>query len=159
MFHKSKLFRLIGLYPPYLGAGIRVTHVARDLRAIDVQMRLTWWNRNYVGTHFGGSLYSMIDPFYMLMLMENLGRDYIVWDKSASIRFKRPGRGKVFARFRLSGEQIDAVRSAVERDGRATPSFGVDITDAQGEVVAQVDKVLSVRRKRDRRRPNDGVAG
>ena len=81
------------LYPPYLGAGIRVTHVSHDFREIDVRMGLHWWNRNYVGTHFGGSLYSMIDPFLMLMFLENLGRDYVVWDKAATIRFKTPGRG------------------------------------------------------------------
>ena len=84
-----------------------VKRLQPDWKAIDVEMKLRFWNRNYVGTHFGGSLYSMTDPFYMLMLIENLGRDYIVWDKSAAIRFKRPGRGKMLAAFRLSDEQIE----------------------------------------------------
>ena len=97
---------VLNLWPPYLGAGVRVTRLRSDWKEVDVEMKLRFWNSNYVGTHFGGSLYSMVDPFYMLMLIENLGRDYIVWDKSASVRFKKPGKGKVSASFRLSDEQI-----------------------------------------------------
>ena len=89
--------RLINLWPPFLGAGIRVTRIAPGWREVDVEMKLRRWNRNYVGTHYGGSLYSMADPFFMLMLIENLGREYIVWDKSASIRFRKPGKGVVRA--------------------------------------------------------------
>ena len=144
---KSTLIRLLRFYPPFFGAGIRVTHVAKDFRAIDVQMRLRWWNRNYVGTQFGGSLYSMVDPFFMLMFIENLGREYVVWDKAAAIRFKRPGRGTVFARFRLSEEELQRVRQDVERDGRAQPTFSVSVVDEEGHVVAEVDKVLSVKKK------------
>ncbi|AKJ05250.1 uncharacterized protein DUF4442 [Archangium gephyra] len=147
MLKKSTLIRFLSLYPPYLGAGIRVTRVSDDFREIDVQMGLRWWNRNYVGTHFGGSLYSMIDPFLMLMFLENLGRDYVVWDKAATIRFKTPGRGTVFARFRLTEDDIQAVRVAVERDGRAQPTFTVAITDSKGQLVAEAEKVLSVKKK------------
>ena len=85
----------MNLWFPFLGAGIRVTRLQSDWKAIDVEMKLRSWNSNYVGTHYGGSLYSMTDPFYMLMLIENLGRDYIVWDKAATIRFRKPGKGKV----------------------------------------------------------------
>ncbi|MFE8597273.1 DUF4442 domain-containing protein [Archangium violaceum] len=147
MLKKSTLIRLMSLYPPYLGAGIRVTRVSHDFREIDVRMGLHWWNRNYVGTHFGGSLYSMIDPFLMLMFLENLGRDYVVWDKAATIRFKTPGRGTVFARFRLTEDDINAVRVAVERDGRAQPTFTVAITDSEGQLIAEAEKVLSVKKK------------
>jgi hypothetical protein len=90
---KKNLRLLINLWPLLLGAGIRVTRLDADWRAVDVEMKLTRWNRNYVGTHYGGSLYSMTDPFYMVMLIEILGRDYVVWDKSASIRFRKPGEG------------------------------------------------------------------
>src|SRR5208282_1249110 len=103
---KRNLRMWLNLYPPLRGAGIRVTRASADWREIDVEMKLRWWNRNAVGTHYGGSLYSMTDPFFMLMLIQNLGKDYIVWDKAASIRFKKPGRGTVFANFRLSEEQI-----------------------------------------------------
>jgi acyl-coenzyme A thioesterase PaaI-like protein len=144
---KSSLLRLLNLYPPYLGAGVRVTHIAPDLRAIDVRMKLRWWNRNYVGTQFGGSLYSMIDPFFMLMYLENLGPGYVVWDKAASIRFRRPGRGTVYARFRVTEDDLAAARDAVARDGRFQPTLTVQITDDDGELVAEVDKVLSIKPK------------
>lgn len=111
-------------------------------------MKLRFWNRNYVGTHFGGSLYSMVDPFYMLMLIENLGRDYIVWDKAASIRFRRPGRGKVTASFRLSAEQIEEIRQGLKSEEKVEPTFVVEIKDEAGTVIAEVQKVLHVRKKK-----------
>ena len=92
---KRHIRRLVNYWPPFLGAGIRVTRWDEDWRAIDVALPLHRWNANFVGTHYGGSLYSMVDPFYMLMLIENLGPDYVVWDKSANIRFRRPGKGRV----------------------------------------------------------------
>lgn len=149
---KTLLFRLLGFWPPYLGAGVRVTSVSPDLRSIDVEMKARPWNRNYVGTHFGGSLYAMTDPFYMLMLIENLGRDYIVWDKAASIRFKRPGKGRVHASFTLSAEEIATIRREADAKDKYEPSFLVKVLNESGEVVAEVDKLLSVRRK-DKPRP------
>jgi acyl-coenzyme A thioesterase PaaI-like protein len=130
-----------------LGAGIRVTRFDEDWRAVDVEVALRWWNRNYVGTQYGGSLYSMTDPFYMVMLMENLGSGYVVWDKSATIRFRRPGRGKVRAEFRLSGDVIEEIRIAVEREGRAEREFAVEVKGETGEVIAEVKKLLHVRKK------------
>jgi Domain of unknown function (DUF4442) len=94
-----------------------------DWKAIEVEMKLRLWNSNYVGTHYGGSLYSMADPFYMLMLIENLGSDYIVWDKSATIRFKKPGKGKVSAAFRLFDEQLEQIREALKRRRRSIASL------------------------------------
>ena len=141
------LLKLIRFWPPYLGAGVRVVSVSADLRAIEVEMKLRFWNKNYVGTHFGGSLYTMVDPFLMLMLMENLGRDYVVWDKSASIRFKRPGRGRVVARFLLDQAKIDEIRSSADRDPKVEPEFMIQILDDENMVVAEVQKILHVRRK------------
>ncbi|RMD74179.1 MAG: DUF4442 domain-containing protein, partial [Bacteroidetes bacterium] len=92
----------LNLYPPFLGAGIRVRTISADYRRAVVEMPLRWYNRNYVGTHFGGSLYSMTDPLYMLMLMNVLGPDYIVWDQAATIVFRRPGRSTVRAEFELT---------------------------------------------------------
>ena len=137
----------LSLYPPYLGAAISVDHVSDDFRRIDVRMKLTAYNRNYVGTHFGGSLYSMCDPFYMLMLMRNLGDDFIVWDKSASIDFRRPGKGTVFAHFELTEERIDEIRQAALAQHKVEPRFEVDVVDEHGEVVAHVEKLLYVREK------------
>ena len=138
------MMRLLSLYPPYLGAGVRVKASA-DLRTFEVSLKLRWWNRNYVGTQFGGSLYSMCDPFFMLALADALGRGYIVWDKAATIRFRRPGRGTVRATFHLSQERIDEIRAAVEAQGKVEPTFTVDVLDSEGEVVAEVEKLLYVR--------------
>ena len=138
---------LMNIWPPFLGAGIRVKRLQPDWKEIDVEMKLRRWNANYVGTHYGGSLYSMTDPFLMLMLLENLGRDYIVWDKSASIRFRRPGKGTVFANFRLSDEQVQEIREALISQQKIDRTFAVEIKDESGSVVAEVEKQLHVRRK------------
>ena len=118
-----------------------------DWKEIDVEMKLRRWNANYVGTHYGGSLYSMTDPFFMLMLIENLGRDYIVWDKSASIRFKRPGKGTVFASFRLSDHQIEEIKEALTSQEKVDRMFTVDVKDESGTIIAEVEKQVHVRRK------------
>jgi len=138
---------LLNVWPPFLGAGIRVRRIGADWKEIDVEMRLHWWNRNYVGTHYGGSLYSMADPFFMVMLIENLGRDYIVWDKAATIRFRKPGRGMVSASFRLSDEQIGEIKQALNSQEKIERMFTVEVKDQSGTVVAEVEKLLHVRRK------------
>lgn len=144
---KRLFFRLLGLYPPYLGAGIRVTHVSEDLRTFEVRMRLRFWNRNYVGTHFGGSLYAMCDPFFMLVLIEALGPDYVVWDKAATVRFRRPGRGEVRVRFHVPDERVEEIRRAADEGPKVEPVFRCEVVDRDGEVVAEVEKTLHVRRR------------
>jgi len=143
----SALRRVLNLYPPYLGAGIKVTHIAEDFSSASVQMRLHWYNRNYVGTHFGGSLYSMVDPMYMLLLMRRLGSGYLVWDKSATIEFLRPGRGTVSAKFELTDAQLEEIRQATAEGDKYLPTWDLDIVGEDGEVVARVHKVLYVRKK------------
>jgi acyl-coenzyme A thioesterase PaaI-like protein len=138
--------RHIGWWPPLLGTGIKVTRMDKDLRAVDVEMRLTRWNRNYKGVHFGGSLFAMTDPFYMLMLATNLssfgGPEYVVWDKAASIRYRKPGVGRVRAEFRLSEERLAEIRAALEVEGRYDARFVVEVKDDGGEVVAEVERVV-----------------
>ena len=141
------LRRWINLWPPFLGAGIRIQHIAPDMRAVDVEMKLRFWNANYVGTHFGGSLFAMTDPFYMLMLMAHLGRDYIVWDKAATIRYKKPGKGTVRAEFRLSDSQIDDIREKLKTLPKYEAVFSVEVKDQAGVVIAEVEKVIQVRKK------------
>jgi acyl-coenzyme A thioesterase PaaI-like protein len=141
------LRRWINFWPPFLGAGIRVKRIGPDMKAIDVEMKLRWWNANYVGTHFGGSLFAMTDAFYMLMLMANLGRDYIVWDKAASIRYRRPGKGTVRAEFRLTDAQLDDIRDKLKTLPKYEPTFQVEVKDEAGEVVAAVEKLIHVRKK------------
>ncbi len=144
---KPFLLRIINLWPPYLGAGIRVTRIADDLRTYEVRMKLRWYNRNYVGTHFGGSLYSMCDPFFMLILTEALGRGYVVWDKAATIRFRRPGRGTVHATFHIPNDRIEEIRRAADEQGKTEPTFTAEVTNDAGEVIAEVEKLLYVRKK------------
>ena len=148
---KPVMLRLINFWPPFLGAGIRVRHIAADFRRVEVEMRLRPWNKNYVGTQFGGSLYAMTDPFFMLMVMESLGRDYIVWDKAATIRFRRPGRGLVRATFELAPDRLTAIRDEVAAAGKAEPIFHVHIVDDAGHTIAEVDKTIYVRKKRPSR--------
>jgi Domain of unknown function (DUF4442) len=146
-FFKRHIRWLINFWPPFLGSGLRVTRWDPDWRAIDVRLPLYRWNANFVGTHYGGSLYSMVDPFYMLMLIENLGREYVVWDKAAHIRFRRPGTGRVSASFRLSQQQIDDLRNSLESADKIEPTFSIEIKNEAGEVIAEVQKVLHIRKK------------
>lgn len=145
---KHFLFRILfNLYPPYLGAGIRVTDVSKDYKKFTVKMPLRFYNKNYFGTHFGGSLYSMCDPFFVIILTKNLGKDYIVWDKSASIRFLKPGRSTVKACFRISDEKLEEIKRTVDLNGKTECTFKVDITDEQGNVIAEVEKNVYIRKK------------
>ena len=139
------VLRLLALWPPYFGAGIRVKRPEEHTYV--VRMKLHWWNRNYFGTHFGGSLYAMCDPFFALMLAQRLGSGYIVWDKAAAIRFVRPGRGTVSARFEIPDEEVEAIRRAADAAGKVEPEMTVEVVDEAGEVVARVEKTLYVRRK------------
>ncbi len=151
---RSRSLRWLSLYPPYLGAGIRVEQLPGP--AYRVRMVAGFFNRNYYGTHFGGSLYSMCDPFFTLILAERLGRGYEVWDKAATIRFRRPGRGTVEARFAISDERLDEVRAAADRDGTAERSFEVEVTNSRGQVVAEVEKLVHVRKRERTRREDQG---
>ena len=137
--------RLINLYPPLLGAGIRVRKF--DELTVRVEMKLTVLNRNIVGTHFGGSLYSMCDPWFMLILMRALGTDYIVWDKSASIQFLQPGRGTVTGTFHIPQERIEEIRNQADKGQKVEPVFSVDVLDAGGQAIARVEKLLYIRKK------------
>ena len=139
--------RFIKWYPPYLGAGIKMESYNESFTRLVVSMKMRWWNRNLVGTHFGGSLYSMADPFYMFILMENLGSDYIVWDKAAKIRFKKPGLGKMTGVFEISPERIAEIKNEVDAIGKNDYVFHCNITNEQGEVIAELDKTVYVRKK------------
>ena len=137
--------RLINFYPPLLGAGIRSRTI--DELTMRVEMKLTALNRNIVGVHFGGSLYAMCDPWFMLIMMRALGPDYIVWDKAASIKFVSPGRGTVNAIFQIPQERVNEIRAAADRGEKIEPTFSVDVLGEQGQVIAHVEKLLYVRKK------------
>ena len=137
----------LNLWPPFRGAGIRVRHIAQDWSEARVELRAGLLKRNFVGTHYGGSLFSMTDPFYALMLMHRLGGQYLVWDQAASIDFIAPGRGRVAAVFSLNEEQVAAIREQAAGGEKVLPQFDVEIKDEAGALVARVRKTLYVRLK------------
>lgn len=136
---------LFNLYGPYLGAGVQVSRISPDWRELTVTLKLHWYNRNAVGTHFGGSLYSMVDPHLMILLMNLLGRDYVVWDQSARIVFVRAVKGPVHAVVAISAAREAEIREQARGGGKVLPEFEIQILDEQEQMVAQVSKVLYVR--------------
>jgi acyl-coenzyme A thioesterase PaaI-like protein len=135
-------------FPAYRGTGARITYIARDWREIRIRVPLSLRTRNYVGTIFGGSMYGGVDPIYMVMLIRNLGPDYVVWDKAASIRFRRPGRTTLHARFTLDDVELDAVRTALQEAPAIDRVYTIELVDADGVVHATVEKTLHIRRKK-----------
>jgi acyl-coenzyme A thioesterase PaaI-like protein len=134
-------------FPAYRATGARLTYVSDDWREVRVRLPLNRQTRNYVGTIFGGSMYGAIDPVYMVMLIKVLGPDYVVWDKAASIQFKRPGRGTLYATFKLSDGDLATIRQTVAEQGKMEWRTVVNLVDETGEVHASCDKVLSIRRR------------
>lgn len=137
--------RLVNFYPPLLGAGIRARYA--DALTIRATLKMSVFNRNIVGVHFGGSLYAMCDPWFMLILMRALGSDYIVWDKAASIQFVKPGRGTLTAEFHIPPERVAEIRAQADSQRKVEPLFAVEVKNEAGEVVARVQKLLYVRKK------------
>jgi acyl-coenzyme A thioesterase PaaI-like protein len=144
------LIRLLNVYPPFLLAGIRVRSFRGDPLTLESRMALRFYNRNAFGTHFGGSLYAMCDPFFVLILARALGKGYDVWDKAASIEFLRPGRGTVRARFHVPKEEVDRIRSLADAGEKLEPVYEATVTDEAGEAVARVTKRLWIRKARPR---------
>ena len=147
---QSRLLRWkFNLFPAYRGTGARITYIASDYREVRVKLPLSWRSRNYVGSIFGGSLYGAVDPVYMIMLIKLLGPDYIVWDKSAEIRFLKPGRGTLYATFRIDEEELQSIRKATE-SGPVDRTYNVELVDAGSVSHVAVTKTIYVRRKGSR---------
>jgi len=138
---------LMNLWPPFRGPGIRVREISPDFRRVTVDLRMGVFNRNYVGTHFGGSLFAMTDPFFMILMMRHLGSTHIVWDKAGSVRFLKPARGTVTARIELAESDVEEARARTASGEKYEPTFSVDVVDAEGKAVARVEKTLYIRRK------------
>jgi hypothetical protein len=138
---------LLNFWPCIFGTGAHVAHLSPDFREMDIHLPLTWRTRNKVGTTFGGSIYASTDPFYMVMLMEILGPDFVVWDKGATLRFKRPAKRTLYARLRLSKEFTDSIREKVLADGEMTFEIPVSYRDSEGAEYAEIKKMLYVARK------------
>ena len=138
---------ILNCWPPLWFTGIRIESISNDFKYARVIMRLRWYNKNYVGVHFGGSLYSMTDPFYMLMLMKNLPANYIVWDYSADIKFIKPGRDTVVAEFVLDDKVINLIKDKTAQGNKYIAPFRVDIKNSQDELVCQVNKLVYIKLK------------
>lgn len=141
------LGRMINLWPPFITAGIHIVDVSNDLQYVKVRLKRGWYNTNYVGVQFGGSIYAMVDPFYMLMFMHNLGNEYIVWDKAARVDFVRPGRTALTAEFRIDSFLIEQVREKTANGRKYVFDLDVNVVDESGAVTAKVVKTLYVRKK------------
>ena len=142
-----KLKRLLNIYFPYLGAGVSTEHISKDWREAKVTMKLRWYNRNAVGTHFGGSLYSMVDPHIMLMLLNILGKEYVVWDKAAEIDFIKPGTGTVSAHITITDDMIADIKEHTKEGEKYLPTYPIVISDESGEIVCKVMKTIYIRKK------------
>lgn len=152
---KAGLFKaIVNLWPPLFFSGIKVTYLAADYRETQVTLKLRWYNRNYVGTQYGGSLISMTDPWFMLMLMHNLGRDYFVWDKHAEIDYIAPGKTHVHAVFSITEEILADIRAKTAQGKKYIPEFHVEIKDTQGKLIARVKRRVYIKLK-PRARVND----
>lgn len=144
------LRRFMNLWPPFAFTGIRITRLDPAYRGVTVRLREHWWNRNVAGVHFGGSLFAMTDPFWMLLLLHHLGRDHVVWDKAAEIDFIKPGTGEITAEFTLAEADVARLRELAVGGDKVLEWFSVDVKDSAGAVVARVRKQVYVRRKQDR---------
>ncbi|WP_341676053.1 DUF4442 domain-containing protein [Niveibacterium sp. SC-1] len=139
--------RILNWWPPFFFARIHCEEIAEDWRSATVRMKMAWYNRNAVGTHFGGAMFAMTDPFFMLMLMQIMGPEYLVWDRHAAIDFKLPGRGTLRARFAIDEATIATIRAATADGNKYEPVLHADVVNAAGEVVLSVTKKLYIRRK------------
>jgi len=137
---------VFNLWPTFRFAGVRVRAIATDFTAATVELRLGLLNRNYVGTAFGGTLYAMTDPFYMLMMMRQLGSGYVVWDRAGAVRYLAPGKGVITANFELPAAEVARVRGLLGDSGKLDQTYTVDLRDAANQLIAQVEKTLYIRK-------------
>lgn len=139
--------RRISLYPPYLGAGIKLKSFNNDFTCFEVELKMKWFNRNLFGTHFGGSIYAMSDPFFVFIVLNYLGSEYVVWDKSAKINFIKPGKGTVKGIFKIEKSKLQEIKEDIEIKGKNTYIFIAEIKNSEDEVIAEIEKEIYVRMK------------
>lgn len=145
---RSRVLRYrFNFFPAFRGTGGRVQWIAPDLREVHVVLPLSWRTRNYVRTIFGGSMFGVLDPFHMIMLIARLGSEYQIWDKSATIRFKKPGRTTLYAKFRLEDDEVEEVKRLAASGDPFDRIYSVDLTDADGVVHATVEKTIYIRKR------------
>lgn len=146
--HPRTLSIAMSLWPPFLASGVRVEPFAEDFTSVKVRLNRRPWNTNYVGTAFGGSLFAMSDPWWMFLVMQQLGSSYTVWDTAGEIEFVAPGRGTVYGTFEATPEEIDRIREQAAGGDKVLTWFSTDLTDGDGKTIARVRKQVYVRRKK-----------
>jgi len=151
LFKRAWLLKLLlNIWPPFLFAGIHVVKISPDYRQARIELRQRPWNRNAVGVHFGGSLFAMSDPMYMLMLMGIFKGEYLIWDKAACIDFIKPGRGTVYAEFEITDHLLEDIKRMTASGEKYLPVLPVVIKDGEGDTVATVERTLYIKKKKQR---------
>ncbi len=144
---KNILFKLWNFWPPFLGAGIKIEKVSDDMMSVRIRLKRRFWNRNLVGTAYGGSIYSMVDPFYMAMLLNHLKKEFIIWDKSSFVRFRKPGTTDLIADFELTQKDLDDIRERMKTEEKFDWERMVYVKDPEGNIIAEVNKIINIRKK------------
>ena len=144
---KPYLLRFWNFWPPLFFSGIKIVKISPDFKYIKVRLKLRFWNANYVGTAFGGSIFAMTDAFYMVMLMKNLGPRYIVWDKAAEIRYVKPGKTDVLAEFVITDEEIDNIKELLKDSDKMDWIKPVQVIDKEGQLIADVKRIIYIKKK------------
>ena len=138
---------ILNIWPPFWGAGIKIVSISDDFREVKMKLKLSWWNKNINRTQYGGSIFSLTDPVYALMLIGILGERYFVWDKEASINYLKPGTTELFADFVISQENLDEIAAKTSNGDKFFPEFVVHVKDKEGNVVSEVQRRLYVRKR------------
>lgn len=146
---KTKGFRIgMNWYPMFFGTGAKILFWSGDWSEVHLRLKLNLWTMNYVRTIFGGSQFSATDPFYMLMFMHMLGKDFVVWDKSASIKFKRPGKKPLYAIFKITPEILTKVKADVKANGETTHVAIVHWVDKDGIIYSELERSIYIADKK-----------
>jgi hypothetical protein len=145
---KSRIRRwAFNFFPVYRRIGARITYISGDLREIHVKLPLNWKTKNYVGTIFGGSMYAAVDPVYMIMFINLLGPEYIVWDKAAKIQFKQPGRSTLQAKFKIQKAELNYIRKTLKAQNKLDRAYKIELIDKHGTICAVVEKIIHFKKK------------
>jgi hypothetical protein len=131
-------------YPSYWGSGGRLTYIDDSWQEIRLKLPLKWRTRNYMGTIFGGSIYGAVDPIYAMMLIKALGEEYVVWDKNATVTFKRPADRTLYATFEIPDQELADIRESLETEESLDREYTIDLIDDEGAVYATVEKTVHV---------------
>jgi len=147
--HKSRLKRTIfNFFPAFWSTGAKVTYLAADYKEVHLKLPLSWRTRNYVGTIFGGSMFASTDVLYFLLVLKNIGDDYIVWDKASSVRFRKPGKGTLYAKAIISDEEIEMIKKELQNTDKIDRIFHLDLIDEAGDVCASIEKTIHIQNRK-----------